>query len=832
MTDIYTLLTFPTTSRAFSTLPSQPQTIINSRDSSRSASPPRKIPRLDGVSDSRFASAPSSRVGTVDHVDRKGPTTLRVIGLSTTLTSNPAKNDDYLLVKRTISILLTRHEDKPLPATYDRIYRACRAAVDEAGKGEGLYDAMKIALEQCVNNLVEELNKDPRKSAEWLVPFTNVCEWYEKQVGLLQSLLAYLDTRYVVERAQLLETKQLAYTMFTNKVIQNTRVTEAIMCGIADWLDWERTKKVPHPLRSYLPKLVRHIRAYGLYIEKIETVYLNLTHSYYAKESNDLAEGNMLSAAEFLEHVKRRSAEERIRAEEVLIGSSVVSVHDTADNALLAGRLQWLADDALSTLIKGQNDSQIKSMYELFAKVGGLKVLSASFKVHIEKEVKTIVTDVANDEDMVQRLLTFKAFADKLVATCFVNTVSPPPGASVSQPQASSSAAPAAPVSSPPVHPNRDFSYGLIDAFQAGFKARRNKPAELIAKHMDKAMRRGQKGKRDEDFAAELDDVLALYRFTDDMDVFRTFYQRALAKRLLLGRSASDDFEKSVLKKLEEQYDPDFGNGDKMFKDLALSRDLMGRFYEEKRLDEASSLRKMTAMVLQRSSWPFAARKTDILLPGWMQDDLSTFTQYYKAKHQGRTLDWDHALGTAVLRARFKAGEKELSVSLYQAVILLLFNEGEEFTYADIKEQTNLDDAELQRTLQSLSLGKKRVLTKTPGGRDVAATDLFSYNGDFKDPRRVVHINSIQSKETAEETKRTQSSIEADRKHALDAAIVRVMKSKKELTYEQLKTATIEAVKNHFVPDVGMIKKRIEGLVEQEYLRRDEDDQSRFFYVA
>ncbi len=83
-----------------------------------------------------------------------------------------------------------------------------------------------------------------------------------------------------------------------------------------------------------------------------------------------------------------------------------------------------------------------------------------------------------------------------------------------------------------------------------------------------------------------------------------------------------------------------------------------------------------------------------------------------------------------------------------------------------------------------------------------------------------------------EETKRTQSSIEHDRKHALDAAIVRVMKGKKELTYEQLKTATIEAVKRHFVPDVAMIKKRIEGLVEQDYLRRDEDDINKYYYVA
>ena len=58
------------------------------------------------------------------------------------------------------------------------------------------------------------------------------------------------------------------------------------------------------------------------------------------------------------------------------------------------------------------------------------------------------------------------------------------------------------------------------------------------------------------------------------------------------------------------------------------------------------------------------------------------------------------------------------------------------------------------------------------------------------------------------------------------------MKGKKELSYEQLKTATIEAVKRHFVPDVAMIKKRIEGLVEQDYLRRDEEDLNKYFYVA
>lgn len=59
-----------------------------------------------------------------------------------------------------------------------------------------------------------------------------------------------------------------------------------------------------------------------------------------------------------------------------------------------------------------------------------------------------------------------------------------------------------------------------------------------------------------------------------------------------------------------------------------------------------------------------------------------------------------------------------------------------------------LDDAELRRTLQSLALGKKRVLRKVPTSKEVNDDDVFHFNADFTDPRYQVHINSIQVKET------------------------------------------------------------------------------------
>jgi cullin-4 len=73
-----------------------------------------------------------------------------------------------------------------------------------------------------------------------------------------------------------------------------------------------------------------------------------------------------------------------------------------------------------------------------------------------------------------------------------------------------------------------------------------------------------------------------------------------------------------------------------------------------------------------------------------MQADLNNYTIFYKIKHQGHKLVWDHSLGTATVKARFAAGPKDLTVSLYQAVVLLLFNEETEIGYRHILEETRM----------------------------------------------------------------------------------------------------------------------------------------------
>ena len=50
--------------------------------------------------------------------------------------------------------------------------------------------------------------------------------------------------------------------------------------------------------------------------------------------------------------------------------------------------------------------------------------------------------------------------------------------------------------------------------------------------------------------------------------------------------------------------------------------------------------------------------------------------------------------------------------------------------------------------MQSLALGKKRVLVKKPPGKDVNPDDEFLFNLKFEDEKRNIRINTIQVQET------------------------------------------------------------------------------------
>lgn len=392
-------------------------------------------------------------------------------------------------------------------------------------------------------------------------------------------------------------------------------------------------------------------------------------------------------------------------------------------------------------------------------------------------------------------------------------------------------------------HSVRMRMFELEEAVRTGFKtgmgSRQNAPAEWIAKHLDAAMRKGQGSGTEEQFNHHLDEIVTLVGFTKDKDVFKAFYSSQLAKRLLLNKSASNDQEKIMVAKLQKELGEEFTSGDVMMKDLQLSETLVRSYQLAQSRDPAQygETSNFTANVLTESAWP----AYPLLKDGWnfhltptLQSSIDAFTSWYTTQHKNRVLSWRYQLATVTLTARFPSGRYEVGVSLFQAVVLLLYNEVESLTFAEIKERTGIEKNELVRTLQSLALGRKgtRVLLKKPSGKEVNPTDIFTWNKGFTSERIKFKINQIQQDMSAEESRKTNEQVALDRVSILEATIVRIMKARKKLTLQLLIDGVVSDVSKRFPPDVKEIKKRVESLIEREFMARDEEDRSILHYVA
>jgi cullin-4 len=217
-----------------------------------------------------------------------------------------------------------------------------------------------------------------------------------------------------------------------------------------------------------------------------------------------------------------------------------------------------------------------------------------------------------------------------------------------------------------------------------------------------------------------------------------------------------------------------------MAKDIDLSNDIMRAYRTTSSAvaeSESADSFDLSVAILTTGNWP---NYTPVALniPVEMVKALDRFKGFYTTKYSGRTLQWQHSLDQCTLRANFPKGRKELAVSLYQALVLLLFNgleSGAKLGFRDIVAQTLIGEAEFagwgsgfrtaddvcvcvcvactekkeaKRTLQSLACGRVRVLIKHPKGRDVNDSDEFSFNEEFRDDHYKLRVNAIQMKET------------------------------------------------------------------------------------
>lgn len=596
-------------------------------------------------------------------------------------------------------------------------------------------------------------------------------------------------------------------------LVYETSPGRKAVAGMCELVEADRTENGLMD-QVLLKESIMMLYVLGVYVKCFEPPFLEQS-SVYFKEFGDARSTSSLK--DYIHSCERLLNKEDYRCIAFNLDSTTEkqlldSAHETLINQFSD---KLLNSGSLSKLLSDRDLDSMKALFSLLRLSNIQKKMLGSWGNYIKTAGATIIADKERGDEMVLRLLDLRRSLDLMIRDAFQK--------------------------------DEDFLWTMRESFGKFMNDRNiaacwdtgtSKVGEMTAKYIDMLLRgglktlpkemlsdvkdrataekEGQASTADEDaeLDRQLDQALELFRFIEGKDTFEAFYKRDLARRLLMSRSASQDAERSMLTKLRGECGSNFThNLEQMFKDQEIAKDEMDK-YRQWCLgsgDQNASL-DLSVMILSAAAWP-TYPDIRLNLPHEVATQIERFDKFYKSKHTGRVLTWKHSLAHCAIKASFPKGSKELLVSAYQAVVLLCFNNvpADGFlAYEQISGATGLQGGDLDRTLQSLACGKVRPLMKYPKGRDVKPTDTFAFNKGFADPKYRVKINQIQLRETKEDNKATHERIAQDRRFETQAAVVRIMKSRKTMGHAELVAEVINLTKKRGSVEPAAIKKEIE----------------------
>jgi len=268
--------------------------------------------------------------------------------------------------------------------------------------------------------------------------------------------------------------------------------------------------------------------------------------------------------------------------------------------------------------------------------------------------------------------------------------------------------------------------------------------------------------------------------------------------------------------------------------DMKTSKEMLQGFYRSHA--ELSDDPKLSFEVLTTGSWPLSrTTHSPCNLPVEVSVLYEKYKSYYLGINVGKKLSLQPNMGNAEIIATFGNGRKhELHVSTYQMCVLMLFNDIDELSYKEIENATKIKSLDLIKCLYSMVfVNGKNIIKKEPMNGYISEGDVIFVNDMFKSKFYKIKQEAVATQRESEAKKlQTRKNVEEDRRPQIEAAIVRIMKLKKQLDHKNIIAEVTKELKSLFLPNPTEIKKRIESLIERDYLERDNIDNNLYRYLA
>ncbi|KND03333.1 uncharacterized protein SPPG_02377 [Spizellomyces punctatus DAOM BR117] len=718
--------------------------------------------------------------------------------------------------------------------------------------GADLYINLKAYLKQHLDALKTEA--DQQMDEDLLTFYTREWKRYTTATMYIHHIFRYLNRHWV--KREIDEGHKTIYDVYTLTLVTwrdhffgggPGTVQQKVMDAVLKLIERQRNGETIDT--SLIYNVVESFVSLGLdendstkstldvYKRYFEVPFLAKTDAYYKMESEKFISENTIT--DYMKKAEARLAEEDHRVQMYLHSSTQKGLILTCETVLIKNHTGPIQEE-FQNLLDQDKVEDLSRMYGLLCRVPeGLEKLRLIFEVHVRKQGLSAVEKVAGssaapvneegdeDDEPTPKKKTKKSAAGDVDPKVYVDAL---------------------------LAVHRKFSALVDEAFkgEAGFGAsldkacrefvNRNKVCkegsskspELLAKHCDSLLKKNSKLTEEHEVEDVLNSVMTIFKYVEDKDVFQKFYQKSLAKRLVHGSSASEDMEESMINKLKDACGFEFTNKlSRMFQDVTLSKDINDQFREQmSRTHEKDDLTDFHILVGGTASWPLHASPSGFNIPSELLKTYERFQNFYNHKYSGRKLNWLFHLGKAELKTNYvKLGKSPytLIVTNYQMGVLLQYNAATTYTWEELLNSTGVAPEQLAGQIGTLVKGK--ILT-VEGGKVGEAGSRYELNMGFKSKKLRIKLDQPVKAEQKAEADDTHKTIEEDRKMLIQAAIVRIMKTRKVMNHQTLMGEVISQLNARFKPKVPDIKKCIDILLEKEYIERMEGQKDMFSYVA
>lgn len=565
---------------------------------------------------------------------------------------------------------------------------------------------------------------------------------------------------------------------------------------------------------------LRDVSQLNLYIVELEAHIISDASAYYLAQARQWLEQD--SCPTYLKKVKEalQAEEERVHAylDENTKYPLLVEVHA---KLLVAHQEQVLGmKTGIQSMLEHNSVADLKLLFELFNYFAGkdessqaqasqaLQPISNAFKKHISDKGVAMIDKVkgikagSENHDFVKDLIAFHSQYNEMVKVCFNKHI--------------------------------QFHNALKHAFE-DFINKDDRVSRFLARYCNEVLSKNSKVSADNGGNIEdtLDNIVFLYGYFQEKDVFEMKYQTYLAKRLLGKLCASHHHEQQMIAKLKRECGYQWTSKlEGMFKDIENSKELDNKFNSSSDVIGDFKI-KFDVSMCTKGYWP-TSKAIPYKMPQRLQKLAEKYEMFYVNERSGHKLEWRVDEGAADVSVTFaKDVTHTLNVSTYQMMILLCFNAKKVLSLQEIMDMTGIPFHDLANPLLTMAHPhEERILMKRPPGKALKPDDKFKLNNSYKSLYKRVTIATKEYYVDEKQEENEDRIILRQRRNQMDANIVRIMKTRKELKHVNLVSEVKLQCQARFNPKSSQIKQRIEALIDQEYLKRDDNDRMLYHYLA